>query len=199
MIKTAGGGTAFIGRRGHTVVDTANMGGYTMALLGSIPKVDSLGDFSGRFELGCRLLERGAHADAYLLFSALQGEQERHPAVLFNLCLCHVAAGEWEPCPKLLEQALGALKKNLVSGTPKNATYRALMERQAAGRGYLFPLPESAPALAPEYARECVLRLLVDACAALGMWEQVRRLAAQLEPKGYVNVTKALALAEGKA
>lgn len=171
-----------------------------MALLGSIPKVDAVGSFSGRFELGCRLLERGAHADAYVLFTGLQREQEYHVAALYNLALCHVAAAEWEPCLGHLERALSQLKKNTASAVPRDATYKALMQRQAAGRSYLFPLPESAPVLAPEFTRECVVRLLVDACVACALWDQVRRLAGYLSgPEDFANVKRALELAEGKA
>lgn len=164
-----------------------------MALLGSIPKMDGLGHFSSRFELGCQLLERGAHADAYLLFSGLYREKEYHVAALYNLALCHVAAGQWEPSLRLLERALSHLRKSSVT-TPRDDTYQALAKRQAAGRSYLFPLPESAPTLAPEYTRECILRLMVDACAACAMWEQIQALAEQLPDLEYANVQIALKL-----
>lgn len=169
-----------------------------MAILGSIPKLDAVGDFSSRFEVGCHLLERGAHADAYLLFAALYREQEYHLPTLYNLALCHLSAGEWEPTLRLLERAYSMLKKNAVDTMPRDGTYKALIQRQASGRSYLFPLPELAPDLAPEYTRESILRLMVDACAACRMWEQVRALAGQLPAgRSYVNVERALDLANG--
>ncbi len=166
-----------------------------MALLGSIPKIDS-GNFSSRFELGCRLLERGAHADAYLLFLNLYRERERHVAVLYNLALCHVAAGEWEPALRLLERAMAQLRLNTAGAPSKDPTYQALVKRQGAGRSYLFPLPESAPILASEYTRECALRLMVDACAACSLWEQIPILAKQLPHSDYINVQRARELME---
>ena len=167
-----------------------------MALLGSVPKMEASGSFSSRFELGCRLLERGAHADAYLLFSALHGEREHHLAVLYNLALCHIAAGEWEFALRLLERAMAQLRINTMAPPPRDPTYQALVRRQAAGRGYLFPLPQSAPLLAPEYTRECVLRLMLDACAACSLWERIPALAKQLPHKEYVNLQSALKLME---
>lgn len=170
-----------------------------MALLGSIPKLDGVGDFSSRFELGCQLLERGAHADAYRLFSELYREKGQHPAALYNLALCHLAAGEWEPCLRLLERAMAQLRKGQGEAAPLlNTTGRALSRRQAAGRSYLFPMPETAPDLAPGYARECVLRLLVDACSACSMWEQLQALAQQLPHEEYSNVQAALRQLRGQ-
>ena len=131
-----------------------------MALLGSIPKIDS-GNFSSRFELGCRLLERGAHADAYLLFLNLYRERERHVAVLYNLALCHVAAGEWEPALRLLERAMAQLRLNTAGAPSKDPTYQALVKRQGQVR-LSVPAAGIRSHLASEYTRMC-LRLMVDA------------------------------------
>lgn len=182
-------------KEGERQVFSEKEGNY-MALLGRMPTVDALGNFSSRFELGCKLLERGAHADAYVLFSALYRERAHHTAALYNLALCHVAAGEWEPCLRLLERAMVQLRKTTGVPPARDATYQTLAKRQAAGRGYLFPLPESAPTLAPEYTRECVLRLLVDACSACSMWEQIPALAQQLPHQEYINVQSALKLVQ---
>lgn len=169
-----------------------------MAVLGNIPKVDAKGDFSARFVLASRLLELGAHADAYLLFERLLREQEFHIPTLYNLALCHVAAGEWEPCLKLLERAVAQLRKQSVDPSPRDATWKALFQRQSAGRSYLFPLTEQADELAPEYTRECVLRLIVDGCVACRQWEQLRIAAGQLQSRDYLNVRKALEQAGDK-
>ncbi len=150
-----------------------------MAVLGNISKMDTLGDFSARFALAARLLELGAQADAYLIFSALSREQPMHAALNYNVALCYAAAGHWEPCLMALERALGELSRLGVDPAVRDSTYRVLLGRQRAGRSYLFPM--------------------IDGCAALRLTDQFELALAQLTHDGYANVRRAVELMEPAA
>lgn len=59
-------------------------------------------------------------------------------------------------------------------------TLRILYEKQCEQAGYRFPMREEAAACLPAYARERVLRVLIDLCARQKDGARVRSLAASL-------------------
>lgn len=166
-----------------------------MSLLGGLPGAPGKAGAEDRnklYPLACELFRMGAIAEAYRIFKDLERE---HPAVLFNLALCHMAADQVERAMNYLDRALSLAKRRQLGNRPTpNETYRLLAAREQLS-DYRVPMPEDAPQFAPEYAQDAIRRLLVDCCAELGLWDRVRTLAEALKPRRYANVEQALARA----
>lgn len=168
-----------------------------MSLLGGLPGAPGKTGAQGwdtLYPLACEMFRLGAISEAYRIFSDMERD---HAALLANLALCHMAAGQYDWAVGYLDRALSLVKKKpLDSRPPQNETYQLLMVLEMESDGYLLPLPEDAPELAQDYARDSIRRLLVDCCAELGLWDRVRTLAEALKPRQYANVEKALARAK---
>lgn len=67
-----------------------------------------------------------------------------------------------------------------------------LYERQCGQAQYRFPMREEEALCLPDYARERILRLLIDLCAQQGDGARVRSLTASLRRKCFANVENAL-------
>lgn len=160
-----------------------------MAMLGSAQNMEEKPQDA--FALACRLYRDGAFAAAYALFSAAD---DQSIAVGVNLGLCLMQAGAWQEALPRLQGSLSALRgaQQRRAAVPVNKVEAALHKLQAQGTAYLQPMERTLPMVAPAYAQECLLRLLVDAYAAAGLWQQVRIAADALAGKGYANVEKAL-------
>lgn len=106
-----------------------------------------------------------------------------------------VRAGQTEKAVACLEKALACLKvakpeREKPSG--EEETLRILYEKQCEQAGYRFPMREEEAACLPAYARERVLRVLIDLCARQKDGARVRSLAASLAGKSFANLEKAL-------
>lgn len=159
------------------------------------PMAGNAGSPADMFETGTALMQNGAYADAFLLFSKLSADENRI-AAQYNLGLCYWFAGENQPALEKLEKAFSALKKK--APVPKNPltaqnTFTVLSQSEAGQTDYLKPMPQKLPDLLPDAAKRNILRLLIDVCAALENWEAVMNYAAALQPaeKNYENVKKA--------
>ncbi|MDV0444567.1 hypothetical protein MmiAt1_00950 [Methanimicrococcus sp. At1] len=166
----------------------------------SRPNVGNTENPAGIFDAGMTLMQNGAYADAFLLFSKLTSD-ENQIAAQYNLALCFYFAGEKQQAFEKLEKASAALKKK--APVPKNPltaqnTFTILAQSEAGQTDYLKPMPQKLPELLPESAKRNVLRLLIDVCAALENWDGVMNYAAVLQPadKNYGNVKKAVGEAQ---
>lgn len=159
------------------------------------PLTGTAGSPADIFETGTALMQNGAYADAFLLFSKLKSD-EKQIAAQYNLGLCYWFAGEKQPAFETLEKAFSALKKK--APVPKNPltaqdTFTVLAQSEAGRTDYLKPMPPKLPDLLPDAAKRNILRLLIDVSQALENWEAVMTYAAALQPaeKNYENVRKA--------
>lgn len=142
----------------------------------------------------------GQYSEAFLLLSRL-AEQKPHPAVFFNLALCHFkgAAGP-DALPgaqKCLEKALAAVQALPEPPEPpelRAAAFKALAAAETQGEAYAGPMQPGLLAW-PQLAKIRILRLLIDVYAASGQWSEVTRLAQALGGGKYANVEAALARA----
>ena len=160
------------------------------------PNTQTVGNLTDIFDTGVTLMQNGAYADAFLLFSKFESD-ENQIAVQYNLALCYSAAGETQQALEHAEKVFSALKKKAPAAkdplTAQNTF--AVLSRSASGQtDYRNPMPQKLPDLLPDAAKRNSLRLLIDICAALENWEAVPRYAAELQPfeKNYENVKKAV-------
>ncbi|MBZ3936031.1 hypothetical protein [Methanimicrococcus blatticola] len=160
------------------------------------PMPGNAGSLADIFETGMTLMQNGADADAFLLFSKLAAD-ENNIAVQYNLALCHYFAGENQSAFEKAEKAFSVIKKK--APVPKNPltaqnTFTVLSQSEAGQTDYLKPMPQKLPELLPDAAKRNILRLLIDICAALRNWDAVMNYAGSLQPfeKNYENVKKAV-------
>ncbi|WNY28586.1 hypothetical protein MmiEs2_07820 [Methanimicrococcus stummii] len=164
------------------------------------PSIGNAGNPAELIENGVLLMQNGAYADAFLLFSKLAAD-ENQVAVQYNLGLCHYFAGETQPAIEKLEKALSAIKKKApVMKNPLTAqsTFTNLAQSESGQTDYLKPMPEKLPGLLPDAAKRNILRLLIDLSTAAENWDAVLTYAAALQPleKNYKNVQAAVAEAQ---
>lgn len=163
-------------------------------LMGNGPKASpSLSDKDrALFVQACVCFNAGQRSEAFLYFSRL-GAGLEHPALLFNLALCHVAAGAWAEAQAALEKALRLIPSPGGSASPLNRSgvFRALQDLEAGPDGvdYLAPMSLDLVDL-PDLARVRAQRLLIDVYSASGQWAELLRMAGSLG-REYANVKAA--------
>ena len=166
------------------------------------PNTQAVGSPTDIIDAGIALMQNGAYADAFLLFSKFKSD-ENQIAAQYNLALCYSAAGEMPQALGHAEKVFSALKKKApVSRDPLTAqnTFAVLSQSTFGQTDYRNPMPQKLPELLPDAAKRNGLRLLIDICAALENWDAVLRYAAELQPfeKNYENVKKAVEEAQKK-
>lgn len=150
---------------------------------------------AGVMALVCTLYEQGARAECLRLLLRLSAVGKRTAPLLYNMALCLEQAGQEERALTCLEKALACLRggKKPPAGPPgEEDALRILHEQQCAQARYRFPMREEEAVSLPEYARERILRLMIDLCARRHDGARVRSLSASLPGKRFDNVEKAL-------
>lgn len=145
--------------------------------------------------LACILYEQGALAESFRLLQRLSASGKRTAPLLYNKALCLEQAGQREQAVSCLEKALSCLrggKKERTKTSGEEEVLHVLQERQCGQARYRFPMREEEAVCLPDYARERILRLLIDLCAQQGDGARVRSLAASLPAGRFENVEKAL-------
>lgn len=145
--------------------------------------------------LACTLYERGAWAESFRLLLRLSAAGRRTAPLFYNEALCLEQAGQREKAISCLAKALSYLKgdkKDPEKPSGEEETLKTLYEQQCAGAQYRFPMREEEAVCLPAYARERILRLMIDLCAQQNDGARVRALAASLSGKRFENVEKAL-------
>lgn len=145
--------------------------------------------------LACTLYEQGALAESFRLLQRLSASGKRTAPLLYNKALCLEQAGQPERAISCLEKALSCLrggKKEQTKASGEEDVLLILRERQCTQARYRFPMREEEALYLPDYARERILRLLIDLCAQQGDGARVRNLAASLRGKCFTNVENAL-------
>lgn len=145
--------------------------------------------------LACTLYEQGAPAESFRLLQRLSASGKRTAPLLYNKALCLEQAGQRERAISCLEKALSCLKagkKEQTKAAGEEDALHVLQERQCEQAQYRFPMREEEALYLPDYARERILRLLIDLCAQQGDGARVRSLAASLRGKRFANVENAL-------
>lgn len=149
----------------------------------------------------CTLYEQGAGAESLRLLLRLSAAGRKTAPLFYNQALCFEQAGQTEKAVSCLEKALSCLKKEKkepqkTSG--EEETLQILYGQQCSRAGYRFPMREEEAVFVPAYARERILRLMIDLCAKQNDGTRVKSLAASLPGKQFENVEKALLQASGK-
>lgn len=145
--------------------------------------------------LVCVLYEQGARAECFRLLRRLSAAGIRTASLLYNEALCLAQAGQLERALSCLEKALSCLRggqRGQAALSGEEEVLRTLDEQQCEQAGYRFPMREEEAACLPAYARERILRLMIDLCAQLNDGVRVRSLAASLPGRRFDNVEKAL-------
>lgn len=88
--------------------------------------------------------------------------------------------------------ASGAAKGHGCRPSGEKASLRFLHEQQCEQAGYRFPWREEEAACLPDYARERILRLMLDLCAQRHDGTRARGLTASLPANHFTNVEDAL-------
>ena len=139
----------------------------------------------------------GQKGEAFIYFSRL-GAGREHPAVLYNLALCHFKAGTGQDtlteAQKCLEKTLALLPaatQEPAQPVMQSATFKSMLVHEAKTCSYQAPMSLEL-AKSPEMARIRVLRLLIDVYAASGQWSEVIRLSGSFGGTEYLNVTAAV-------
>lgn len=118
--------------------------------------------------IACALYEQGALAESLRLLLRLSAGGMRTAPLFYNEALCLAQAGRPDKAISCLEKALACLKCGKTE--PEKAfgeeeTLRILYERQCAQARYIFPMRDEEAVCLPAYARERILRLMIDLCA----------------------------------
>lgn len=145
--------------------------------------------------LACTLYEQGALAESFRLLQRLSASGKRTAPLLYNKALCLERAGQREQAISCLEKALSCLrggKKEQMRPSGEEDVLRLLQEQQCAQARYRFPMRAEEAACLPDYARERILRLLIDLRAQENDGLRVRSLAASLPSGCFENVENAL-------
>ncbi len=151
--------------------------------------------------LACSLYEQGAWAESFRLLLRLSAAGVRTAPLFYNKALCFEQAGQWEKAISCLEKALSCLKGG--KGNPEKPSgeeevLQILYEQQCAQAQYRFPMREEEAICLPAYARQRILRLMIDLCARQNDGARVKSLAASLSGNHFENVEKALLQASEK-
>jgi len=147
-----------------------------------------------RVEAAICFLRQGFVAEAYLLLS--QPGNEKNPAALFALGLCHLHAGEYDAAITHFEKSLHLIKA-LPSPPPSprenSETAIRLAKKQINERIYLTPMDEDFCRRFPKSAGPMALLALIHVYLQKGMTEQAQRLAAGLIGSAFDEYKKTLA------
>lgn len=146
-------------------------------------------------DLACALYERGAWAESFRLLLRLSTMGKRTAPLFYNQALCLERAGQREKAISCLEKALSCLKggkREQEKPTGEEEILCILYQQQCTQAQYQFPMREEEATCLPVYARERILRLLIDLCAQQNDRGKVRALAAFLSGTCFKNVEKAL-------
>ena len=144
--------------------------------------------------IGISMIEAGAYAQAYKAFKKIS---RPNASALFGLALCHMAAEEHQSAIGLLERTLQMIPL-VPKDTVTDETYRKLHSMDSLEDNHKKAFGPDVPNVLPQYARECVLRCLVDSYLAAGMYDKVRATASALGNTEYENVKEALSAVSGK-
>lgn len=144
--------------------------------------------------LACALYEQGACAECFRVLLRLSTAGRRTAPLWYNMALCLEDAGQQERAFSCLEKALSGLKGERAPTQPPGEAevLRILHEQQCGQARYRFPMREDEASCLPDYARERILRLMIDLCAQRNDGSRVRSLAASLAGNHFDNVEKAL-------
>lgn len=145
--------------------------------------------------LACDLYERGAWAESFRLLLRLSSAGAKSASLFYNEALCVWHAGNVDKAIEYLEKALVCLKsgkREQEKPTGEEQTILTLYQQQCAQAQYTFAMRQEEVEYLPTYARERILRLLIDLCAQQNDGARVRTLAASLPSKNFENINKAL-------
>ena len=148
-----------------------------------------------KFSVGLSLYNIGAYAQAYRAFSELS--LKPNVSVQFNLALCNIFSGDYQNAALLLEKVLRFVPLSQ-KDIPTDNTYKKLKDLDNSNESYKAAFTSELPLVFPQYARECILRCLVDIYSELGMWDKVRSTIATLGDTNFTNVSTALSAAGSK-
>jgi len=126
-------------------------------------------------------MRQGRNAQAFLLLSAK--ELEQNLAGRFALGLCYLHAADLSAAIACFEQALRLLKTmsaTMSVASENSETYLKLAEKQIEDKVYLTPMDTDFCEQFPKAAEQTVMLALIDAYLQKGMPEQAQRLLAGL-------------------
>lgn len=146
------------------------------------------------FDCGVLCLTGGRVGEAY---GCLNQIQEPNSAALFNMAICCLMAKQPEESFTYLQKAVMLLPRD---NFPKseNKMEKVLNEYDAQTNGYLQPMSFDMPELFPTMARRQILRTLCDVSYKIGQYDQVKKIAAQLDGH-YNNVDELLSNINNKS
>lgn len=151
--------------------------------------------------LACTLYEQGAWAESFRMLLCLSAAGRKTAPLFYNQALCFEQAGQTDKALSCLEKALSCLKREKrepQKPTGEEETMQILYGQQCTRGGYRFPMREEEALCVPAYARERIIRLMIDLCAKQNDATRVKSLAASLPGKQFENVEKALIQTAGK-
>lgn len=173
---------------------TTKEGEVNGMLIGAAPTLQQK-DEDTVMTLVCALCEAGAWAEGFRLLLRMSAAGKRTAPLFYNEALCLAQAGWPDKAISCLEKALACLKAGKTEPektSGEEEALRILYERQCAQARYIFPMRDEEAVRLPAYARERILRLMIDLCAQQNDGARVRSLAASLPGKRFENVEKAL-------
>lgn len=173
--------------------DVMKKGKVNRMLMGTTPTLQK--EEETVMSIACALYEQGAWAESFRLLLRLSAAGKRTAPLFYNEALCLEQAGQWEKAISCLEKALSCLKgekKQQEKPCGEEETLEILRQKQRTQAKYRFPMREEEAIYLPAYARERILRLLIDLCARQNDGARVKALAASLPGKHFENVEKAL-------
>lgn len=162
-------------------------------LMGTTPTLNS--EDKPIMTLACQLYERGAWAECFRLLLRLSASGIKTASLFYNQALCVLQANKVDKAIEYLEKALACFKstkREQEKPTGLEEVILHLYQQQCAQAQYIFPMTEEEVTYLPTYARERVLRLLIDLCAQQNDGIRVKTLTASLAGKHFENVEKAL-------
>lgn len=146
-------------------------------------------------DLACFLYEQGAWAESFRLLLRLAAAGIRTASLFYNQALCLEHAGDTNKAVSCLEKALFCLpreKRDTEKPSGEEDVLQNLYEQQCVSAVYCFPMREEECIYLPAYARERILRLMIDLGAQQNDGARVRALTASLPGKYFKNVENAL-------
>lgn len=144
--------------------------------------------------LACILYEQGAWAESFRLLLRLSAAGRKTAPLFYNQALCFEQAGQTDKALSCLTRE----KREPQKTTGEEETMQILYGQQCDRGGYRFPMRDEEAVCLPAYARERIIRLMIDLCAKQNDGTRVKSLAASLLGKQFENVEKALLQTSGK-
>lgn len=145
--------------------------------------------------LACSLYEQGARAESFRLLLRLSALGVKTAPLYYNQALCFEQAGQPDKALSCLEKALSCVtKEKREPGKPsgEEETLQVLYKQQCEQAAYRFPMKAEEPICLPAYARERILRLMIDICVQQNDTARAKALAASLPGNHLENVENAL-------